>query len=208
MMAALLYVTASMMWSLTRVGAFWFSIPQSDVKCVSEEIHSNVIVVADYNVFYIDQFGILPTVSSKVISPNGNILHQQENITSGSFAFTTTESGSYQACFWVENYHKNIEVNLNLDWKIGITAKDWDTVAKKENIEGVELGLRKMEEAIEIIQKNMLNLKIKEAWMRATSEQTNSRVLLYSTMSLGICIASSVLQLWYLNNFFHKKKLI
>lgn len=71
----------------------------------------------------------------QVISPYGNMLHQEENATTGSFAFTTTESGSYQACFWVENHHKNIEATLNLEWRIGITAKDWDTIAKKENIE-------------------------------------------------------------------------
>jgi len=27
------------------------------------------------------------------------------------------------------------EVNVNLDWKIGIAAKDWDSVARKEKIE-------------------------------------------------------------------------
>ncbi|KAK6916017.1 GOLD domain [Dillenia turbinata] len=44
--------------------------------------------------------------------------------------------------------------------------------------------------------------------MRTVSESTNERVAWFSIMSLGICIAVSVLQLWYLKSFFQKKKLI
>jgi hypothetical protein len=40
------------------------------------------------------------------------------------------------ACFWVDGgNHGGGEVSVNLDWKIGIAAKDWDSVAKKEKIE-------------------------------------------------------------------------
>lgn len=66
-------------------------------------------------------------------SPYGNTLYRNENVTHGQFAFTTTEIGNYVACFWVDNNHQS--ATLNLDWKIGIAAKDWDSVAKKEHIE-------------------------------------------------------------------------
>ena len=66
-------------------------------------------------------------------SPYGNTLYHNENVTHGQFAFTTTEIGNYVACFWVDNNHQS--ATLNLDWKIGIAAKDWDSVAKKEHIE-------------------------------------------------------------------------
>jgi len=54
-------------------------------------------------------------------------------VTHGQFAFTTSEIGNYLACFWVDGNHQS--VTLNLDWKIGIGAKDWESVAKKEHIE-------------------------------------------------------------------------
>lgn len=97
---------------------------------------------------------------------------------------------------------------MNLDWKIGIAAKDWDSVAKKEKIEGVELELRKLEGAVEAIHENLLYLKGREAEMRIVSERTNGRVAWFSIMSLGICIGVSALQLWHLKRFFQKKKLI
>jgi len=71
---------------------------------------------------------------SQVTSPYGNSLYHNENATQGQFAFTTEESGTYVACFWLDSNHEH-EATLSLDWKIGIAAKDWDSVAKKEKIE-------------------------------------------------------------------------
>jgi hypothetical protein len=51
------------------------------------------------------------------------------------FAFTTSEAGNFLACFSVDDDSKGLVMKLNLDWKIGIAAKDWDSVAKKEKLE-------------------------------------------------------------------------
>ncbi|CAO2821637.1 unnamed protein product [Amaranthus hypochondriacus] len=183
----------------------WLNLPTTGTKCVSEEIQNNVVVVADYVV--IDEQGhASPTVSAKVTSPYGNTLYHNENVTHGQFAFTTTEIGNYVACFWVDNNHQS--ATLNLDWKIGIAAKDWDSVAKKEHIEGVELELRKLEAAVEAIHENLLYLKKREADMREVSETTNAKVAWLSIMSLGVGIAASLFQVWYLKRYFQKKKLI
>ncbi|XP_004500567.1 transmembrane emp24 domain-containing protein p24delta3-like [Cicer arietinum] len=188
--------------------AIWLNIPSSGTKCVSEEIQTHVVVLATYYVVSDDTKGHpLPTISAKVTSPYGNNLHNNENVTQGQFAFTSTESGNYVACFWMDG--KNLDgSSISLDWKTGISAKDWDSVAKKEKIEGVELELRKLEGAVEAIHENLLYLKNREAEMREVSEATNGRVAWFSIMSLGVCILVSVLQLWYLRSYFRKKKLI
>ncbi|KAL1289700.1 hypothetical protein HN51_058101 [Arachis hypogaea] len=199
-------------------GAIWITLQAkaTSTKCVSEEIQSNIIVLANY--FVVAAVGAAdlhhrspprnPTISVKVTSPYGNNLHFKENATIGKFAFTTTETGSYLACFWVAENQGNEEVQVNLDWKIGIAATEWETVAKKEKIEGVELELRKLEEAVVTIHENLLNLKNRESNMRGVSERTNARVAWLSIMSLGICIVVSALQFWHLKRYFVKKKLI
>ncbi|XP_042496189.1 transmembrane emp24 domain-containing protein p24delta3-like [Macadamia integrifolia] len=188
--------------------AIWLNLPGSGTKCVSEEIQTNVVVLADYTVVSDDHSHEIPTIAVKVSSPYGNTLHHTENVTHGQFAFTTTEAGNYLACFWVEGSNKAAGASVNLDWRIGIAARDWDSVARKEKIEGVELELRKLEGAVEAIHENLLYLKTREAEMRSVSEITNSRVAWYSILSLGICICVSALQLWHLKHFFQKKKLI
>lgn len=198
-----------LVWSSFPVSeAIWLTLPATGTKCVSEEIQNNVVVLADY-VVVSEEHGHIPTISVKVSSPYANQLHHQEKVTHGQFAFTTQEAGSYLACFWLDDSAGgNKEVSINIDWKTGIAAKDWDSVAKKEKIEGVELELRKLEGAVEAIHENLLYLKTREAEMREVSEKTNARVAWFSIMSLGICIVVSGFQVTYLKRFFQKKKLI
>ncbi|KAF8730273.1 hypothetical protein HU200_017256 [Digitaria exilis] len=191
-----------------RAEAVWLDVPQSGTKCVSEEIQSNVVVLADYSIMYESHPYSHPTIAVKVTSPYGNTLHHSENATVGQFAFTTAEAGNYLACFWIDSAEKGSGVSVNLDWKIGFATKDWDAIAKKEKIEGVELELRKLEVAVQAIHQNLIYLKEREAQMRTVSEKTNSRVAWFSILSLGVCIAVSILQLWHLQGFFRKKKLI
>ncbi|XP_076909999.1 transmembrane emp24 domain-containing protein p24delta3-like [Bidens hawaiensis] len=186
----------------------WLNLPRSGSKCVSEEIHNNVVVVGDYVVISDDHLHPTPTISSKVTSPYGNILHHMDNVTHAQFAFTSTESGQYLTCFWADRPAEGAALSVNIDWKTGIAAKDWESVARKDKIEGVELELRKLEGAVEAIHDNLLYLKRRESEMRGVSETTNSRVAWYSIYSLGICILASCAQLWYLTRFFQKKKLI
>jgi hypothetical protein len=39
------------------------------------------------------------------------------------------------ACFWLQNAPPNGNVNLALDWKTGVGAKDWASIAKKDKLE-------------------------------------------------------------------------
>ncbi|KAK6805336.1 hypothetical protein RDI58_003121 [Solanum bulbocastanum] len=190
--------------------AIWLTVPPIGTKCVSEELHNNVVVLADYYALPDDHTHPSPTISVKVTSPFGNTLHHKENTTHGQFAFTTTEAGNYLACFWVEDGHNpgGKSLNVGLDWKTGIAAKDWESVARKEKIEGIELELRKLEGAVEAIHENLIYLKTREAEMRAVSEITNTRVASFSLASLGVCVLAAVLQILYLKRYFQKKKLI
>ncbi|XP_047173391.1 transmembrane emp24 domain-containing protein p24delta5-like [Vigna umbellata] len=185
--------------------ALWITIPTGGTKCISEEIHSNVVVLVHYALV-----GGTPnsTISSKVSSPYGNELHHLDNARVGNLAFTARESGLYLACFWVDRNDRGGDIILDLDWKTGIEAKDWDSVAKREKIQGVELELRRLEGSVESIHENLMHLRGREAELRNLSESTNARVVWFSFLSLGVCITVSVLQLLHLKRYFHKKKLI
>ncbi|EMS57382.1 Transmembrane emp24 domain-containing protein 10 [Triticum urartu] len=198
---------AVLWWMAAGAGAVWLEIAPSGTKCVAEEIRSNVVVIGDYAVLYEHQ-QVHPTVSVKITSPFGDTIHKKDKVTVDQFAFTTSEAGNYLACFTVDGDNKGLVVKLNLDWKIGIAAKDWDAIAKKEKIEGVALELFKLDESVQTIYENLLVLRTKESDMRDVSEVTNARVLWLSMMSLGVCICVSVMQLVHLKRYFRKKKLI
>uniref|UniRef100_A0A0D9XEE4 GOLD domain-containing protein n=1 Tax=Leersia perrieri TaxID=77586 RepID=A0A0D9XEE4_9ORYZ len=199
--------TVLLWWMAAGAGAVWLEISPSASKCVSEEIQANVVVIGDYTVLY-EHHHADPTVTVKVTSPYGDLVHHKEKVSTDQFAFTTAEAGNYLACFSIDGENKRLVVKLNLDWRVGIATKDWDSVAKKEKLEGVELELVKLESAVQAIHENLLLLRSKEADMRDTSEKTNARVTLLSLMSLIVCIIVSGLQLWYLQQYFRKKKLV
>ncbi|KAK7247493.1 hypothetical protein RIF29_42376 [Crotalaria pallida] len=139
--------------------AVTFLLPNDGTKCISEELHSNVVVLTDYAIHTTDE-DHYPSVFLSVSGPYGNDFLSLRSVSHGNFSFTTQEAGNYMACFWVnDHYPVPGELTLTIDWKIGIAAKDWDSIAKKEKIEGVELELRKLEEVVEDIHGNLLHLK-------------------------------------------------
>jgi hypothetical protein len=58
------------------------------------------------------------------------------------------------------------------------------------------------------IHNGMLYLRAREAELRDLNEATNSRVAWLSIVSLAVCIALCVWQIFYLKNFFQRKKLL
>ncbi|KAL1561241.1 transmembrane emp24 domain-containing protein p24delta4-like [Salvia divinorum] len=190
----------------------WLNMPSSGWKCVYEELQTNAVVLGDYYSFYGDgdhNYTIHPTLTVKVSSPHGSTLYEKKKSGYGQFAFTANEPGTYASCFTVDNDdHTGNTVSVGLEWKIGVATKDWDSVAKKEKIEGLDLEMKKLQDYVQAIKDNMIRLMSKDLGIRYASVQTNARVAHYSQASLGLCIVVSALQLWYLRRYFRKKKLI
>lgn len=61
--AGFLLILLCFLW---RGESIWLSLPAKGTKCVSEEIHTNVVVLADYVVISDDHAHPTPTISTKV----------------------------------------------------------------------------------------------------------------------------------------------
>lgn len=204
----------SMVWvkllMLIAVGAalaqaLRFDLSGHSPKCLTEEIQANVLVLATYQIVGDDS---RRKISAKVTSPYGNVLHTAENVESNQFGFTTSETGNYMACFWLHAPQGNPVLNVELDWKIGVAARDWESLARKEKIEGIELELMKLQGAVEAIHENLVYLREREREMRNVSEYTNTKVAWFGITSLMICLSVAGWQLWHLKSYFERKKLI
>ncbi|XP_015078970.1 transmembrane emp24 domain-containing protein p24delta4-like [Solanum pennellii] len=199
--------------AMTMAEALWLEMPSSGAKCVYEEIRNNVVVLVEYAIVGINEQNqysfIHDLISLKVASPFGKILHHENNVTNGEFGFTTTEPGNYMACFFMNSQAPDGKVvHVGLDWKIGIAAKDWDSIARKEKIQDIELVLMKFQAWVQSIREKLIYMKKREEEMREVSERTNAAVAWFSGMSLSLCILAAATQIWYLKRFFRKKNLI
>ncbi len=81
-------------------------------------------------------------------------------------------------------------------------------MAKKEHLKPLELALRKLEDRVENVHKEMTFQREREEAHRDTNESTNARVAWFSILTIVVVLAQSAMQVWYLYAFFKKRKFI
>merc|ERR1712173_444647 len=124
------------------------------------------------------------SVDIKITDSKAHILFQKEEAKKGEF----------------------VEVELTI--KRGVEAKNYDELAKAEQLKPLELELRRLEDLTESIVNDFALMKKREEEMRDTNESTNSRVLYFSVFSMVCLIALATWQVLYLKKYFKKQRLI
>ncbi|XP_031254138.1 transmembrane emp24 domain-containing protein p24delta9-like isoform X2 [Pistacia vera] len=188
-----------------------FDLNSGQTKCISEDIKSNAMTVGKYSVVNPNEGYPVPDthkLTVKVTSPYGNFYHHTDHAESGNYAFTAAEAGDYNACFWVPIHNPPVNVTVEFDWKTGFAAKDWSKVAKKGQVEMMELELKKLADAVSSIHDEMFYLREREDEMQKLNIETNSRMASLGVLSLVVCLSVAALQLWHLKTFFERKKLL
>ncbi|KAI3726124.1 hypothetical protein L1987_65921 [Smallanthus sonchifolius] len=197
--------------SLPIVKAMRFDINTGATKCITEDIQSNSLSVGKYTIINPDEDYPLPDshlITVRITSPLGNNCHYADQKEFGDFAFTAYEDGDYMACFWVAKHNLSTTLTIEFDWRSGLAAKDWSKVAKRGQIEMMELDLKKLFDTIAIIHDEMYYLREREESMQILIRSTNAKMATFSFFSLIVCLVVVAMQLGHLKMFFEKKKLI
>lgn len=98
--------------------------------------------------------------------------------------------------------------HVELDIDIGADAKDWSAIQATEKLKPVETELRRVEEAIADIVREMDYLRAREQKLRDTNESTNTRVKWFGIGTTTLLIALWGWQIMYLRAYFRSKHLI
>jgi hypothetical protein len=72
---------------------------------------------------------------------------------SGNFTFTSSEAGDYLACFWAPYHRPPTTIAFEFDWRSGVSAKDWSSVAKKGQVDVNCVAKKGLSEAVNLRQK-------------------------------------------------------
>jgi p24 family protein delta-1 len=92
--------------------------------------------------------------------------------------------------------------HVELDIDIGADARDWSAVQAAEKLKPVETDLRRIEEMVGEIVKEMEYLRTREQKLRDTNESTNERVKWFAFMTIGVLIGLGAWQVMYLRAYF------
>ncbi|CAN1321453.1 Transmembrane emp24 domain-containing protein p24delta9 [Linum perenne] len=184
-----------------------FDIQSSHTKCIAEDIKANSLTVGKYTVINPINGQPLPD-HLKVTSSHGNSFHTADNVESGQFAFTAAETGDYMACFYAADHIPPVTGTVDFEWRTGVAAKDWSSIAKKGSVEAMELEIKKLHDTTLSIQEEILWLRQREEEMQELNRSTNSTMGWLGMFSLFISLSVAGFQFWHLKTFFEKKKII
>jgi hypothetical protein len=128
--------------------------------------------------------------------------------------FTTHGYSDYETCF--VNY-LDVTLQQRPEYQRSVTfemdySTEFDTstavLIKEKHLKPIEAELMSLEGIMDDLVNEMEHLKQREAEMRDTNESTNSRVQVFSLVSIFVLISSGVWQVWYLRKFFEAKKIL
>jgi len=187
--------------------AMFFKLEAGKEKCLKEEVHKDILVTGNYDIE--DKPSV--DVDIKITDSKAHILFQKDEASEGKFAFTLDTADVFSVCFNAKagaNAKRGETVDVDLSIKRGVEAKNYDELAKAEQLKPLELELRRLEDLTESIVNDFALMKKREEEMRDTNESTNSRVLYFSVFSMVCLIALATWQVLYLKKYFKKQRLI
>ncbi|KAI0881694.1 emp24/gp25L/p24 family/GOLD-domain-containing protein, partial [Annulohypoxylon maeteangense] len=131
--------------------------------------------------------------------------------------FTSHADAAFDVCFENIMTHSlnqfkparmnNPSRHVELDIDIGADAKDWSAIQATEKLKPVETELRRIEESIADIVREMDYLRAREQKLRDTNESTNTRVKWFGIGTTMLLVALWGWQIMYLRAYFRSKHL-
>ncbi|KAI0387057.1 emp24/gp25L/p24 family/GOLD-domain-containing protein [Hypomontagnella monticulosa] len=125
--------------------------------------------------------------------------------------FTSHADAAFDVCFeniMTQSRMNNPTRHIELDIDIGADAKDWSAIQATEKLKPVETELRRVEEAIADIVREMDYLRAREQKLRDTNESTNTRVKWFGIGTTMLLVGLWGWQIMYLRAYFRSKHLI
>ncbi|KAK6931268.1 GOLD domain [Dillenia turbinata] len=154
-----------------------FDLKSQFTRCIYEDIRRGSIAVGKYHVVNPNEGHPLPDshkIIASVSNDHGRSYHYADKVESGQFSFTAIDEGSHFACFYVSDATQESTVTIDFEWKTGVEAVDWASVAKREKLncyvfsllrqmlQAVELELKKMQTSLESIHEELGNAYIRQ----------------------------------------------
>ncbi|MES1916894.1 MAG: hypothetical protein MHM6MM_008669, partial [Cercozoa sp. M6MM] len=130
---------------VAHVAAIQFYVKPNESKCLSDDLSNQDIVRGEYKAM---PNGIGFDVT--VYGPNGQVVRRDEGKEKGMFAFSGMPEGEHKVCFMNRD---RVTKTVQYELETGADAKDYDSVARRENLKPLELQLRKLEDTVSIIHK-------------------------------------------------------
>ncbi|KAI1658190.1 emp24/gp25L/p24 family/GOLD-domain-containing protein [Daldinia decipiens] len=179
-------------------------------RCIRNFVAKDTLVVVTATVGGSKGDGMI--VNMHIVDNVGNEYGKPKDVVGEQrTVFTSHADAAFDVCF--ENIMTHTRMNnpsrhVELDIDIGADAKDWSAIQATEKLKPVETDLRRIEETIADIVREMEYLRAREQKLRDTNESTNTRVKWFGIGTTLLLVALWGWQIMYLRAYFRSKHLI
>jgi len=195
--------------------SLYFELNGGQTKCFLEEHPKDTMLLGKYVLEDLNppngQVNTQLALTVRVSDPEKRELLSKTMGASGRFAFTTQMGGEHKVCFSTNTskwFGPSVKTRLHLDIEAGASANDYEEIAKLEQLNSMEIAIRRLNDRINQIRKEQSYQKGREIVFRNTSESTNARVMWWSILQLVVLVLTGVWQMKHLKSFFKAKKLV
>ncbi|XP_029043136.1 transmembrane emp24 domain-containing protein-like [Osmia bicornis bicornis] len=161
--------------------------------------------------FEIAEGGFLD-IDVRIIGPDGKIIYQGEQESSGKYTFAAHRSGAYTYCFGNQKSSMTPKVVMfNMD--VGESQKPIEQTSDGKNPE--DANHNKIDDMIKELSTSLWGVKNEQEYMqvrdrnhRAISESTNFRVVMWACFEAMVLVCMTVGQIFYLKRFFEVRRVV
>lgn len=165
-------------------------------RCVFEEVGEYLLVVGNY---YTKN-----AVEVRIVDEKLKTIRKESSAGGhDKFAFTTTTDGVYGICF-----NSQTSQDAFVDILVGVDAKDYSEVVKREHLEPVELSMLHVEEEVQSLLTLLIHQREHEMTMAKTTSTTLHRVFYLSIFVILVVAAVGVWEARHIGNYLKEKKII
>lgn len=182
--------------------AYEVIIPRNERLCFGEDISADTLLVGEVHMRDMKSHS---TISVSLIDKDGNILHQKGPVKEDKFSLISTNAGPHSLC--IQN-NQAMSCVVNFSITSGVAAKDYSNLSLAKDLKESERRVEKMVESIKEIQKELQTIKERDTEMTYTNETIQSRVIVYSVITIVLLLTLAILQMMYLKRFLKSKKMI
>ncbi|CAB4252412.1 similar to Saccharomyces cerevisiae YGL200C EMP24 Component of the p24 complex [Maudiozyma barnettii] len=126
---------------------------------------------------------------------NNEVLATEKSSSHGDIKVTAPIKGKYQYCFSNGESIPTKDVTFNVHGVVYVDVDD-------ENSNTLDSSVRKLSKLVREIKDEQGYIVIRERTHRNTAESTNDRVKWWSVFQVGVVVANSIFQIYYLKRFF------
>ena len=189
-----------------------FSVEIGTSRCLFEELREGELVTGRFHSEREEK--TQQRLSLKVFEPSNRRVFLKEDIAGeGEMVFSATDEGKYQFCFDNEHVGGDKSVHgvfrqVTFQLIKGASAHDYGTIARKEQLEPVDLELRRVVDLIQEFEHDVEMMRDIEKDHREISEHTNSLTMWLTILLILLLVLMGFFQTWMTKDFLKKKKML